>query len=294
MTFVPNPWFLALRPKTLPAAAVPVVVGIAVAWAEGTFVALPALAALVGALLIQIGTNFVNDYFDFVQGADTAARIGPTRAVAAGLLTPAAMKRAFVATFGLAFLVGIYLVVRGGWPIVIIGLASIASGIAYTAGRHSLAYVGLGDVFAFVFFGPVAVAGTHYVQALRWSETALLASIPIGCLVVAILVVNNVRDVDTDRAAGKRTLAARLGRGFGRAEYVTLLAAAFLTPVLFLATGRTGWPGLLPLLAAPLALAPLRAILGTTDGPTLNRALGQTARLLAVFGGLWAVGLGVG
>jgi 1,4-dihydroxy-2-naphthoate octaprenyltransferase len=287
-------WLLAARPKTLPAAAAPVLVGVAVAWAEGAFVVLPALAALFGALLIQIGTNFANDYFDFVQGADTAERIGPTRAVAAGLVSPAAMKRGFVVAFGLAFLVGITLVIRGGWPIVAIGLASIASGVAYTAGKHSLAYLGLGDIFAFVFFGPVAVAGTHYVQALRWSEKALLASIPIGCLVVAILVVNNVRDVDTDRAAGKRTLPARFGRGFGRVEYFVLLLAAYSLPIVFLATGRTGWPALLPLATLPLALGPLRAVLTTTDGPALNRALGQTARLLAAFGLLWAVGLAVG
>lgn len=291
---MPSPWLLAARPKTLPAAAAPVLVGIAVAWAEGVFVLLPALAALLGALLIQIGTNFANDYFDFVQGADTAERIGPTRAVAAGLLTPAAMKRGFIVAFALAFLVGIYLVVRGGWPIVAIGLASIASGIAYTAGRHSLAYLGLGDLFAFVFFGPVAVAGTHYVQALAWSPAALLASIPIGCLVVAILVVNNVRDVDTDRTAGKRTLPARFGRTFGRIEYMVLLIAAYLTPIAFLATGRAGWLTLLPLATLPLAVPPLRVVLGSTEGPALNRALAHTARLLAVFGLLWAAGLAVG
>lgn len=283
-------WLLAARPKTLPAAVVPVVVGSAVAWDLGGFRAAPAAAALLGALWIQIGTNFANDYLDFVHGADSADRIGPTRAVASGLLTPARMKAATAVAFAAAGLCGLYLAWVAGWPVVAIGLASIAAGVGYTAGgRRSLGYLGLGDLAVFLFFGPVAVAGTAYVQLLRWPPEALVASVPVGCLTVAILVVNNYRDADTDRASGKRTLAVRLGRRFARAEYVALLAVAYAVPVL------QAWPGepavLLAWLSLPLAWPPLRKLLGRPEGPALNAALAETARLLLAFGILYALGL---
>lgn len=285
-------WLRALRPKTLAAAAAPVVVGTAVAWDHGVFRPSPALAALVGALLIQIGTNFANDYFDYVQGADTETRVGPPRAIPAGLVTAREMMGATLVTFALALLVGIYLVTVGGWPIVWIGLASIASGVAYTAGGpRALGYLGLGDLFAFAFFGPVAVAGTYYVQALRWAPEAFWASVPVGALTVAILVVNNHRDAETDIAAGKRTLAVRFGRGFTRAEYVALFALAYATPVAQLLVGQEDTWVLLPWITVPFAWPPLQAMLHTVSAPALNLALGQTARLLAVFSLAYAAGI---
>ncbi|MFP3940886.1 MAG: 1,4-dihydroxy-2-naphthoate polyprenyltransferase, partial [Thermoanaerobaculia bacterium] len=289
-------WVLAARPKTLAAAVVPVAVGSAVALDAGGFAALPALAALVGALWIQVGTNFANDYFDFVHGADTADRVGPTRAVAAGLLTPAAMRAGAALAFGLATVCGLYLALHAGWPVVVIGVASVAAGVGYTAGgRWSLGYLGLGDLFVFVFFGPVAVAGTAYVQTLRWPVEALWASVPVGCLAVAVLVVNNYRDAPTDRESGKRTLAVRFGRGFARGEYVVLLAAAYAVPLFQWVLGPGAGGGgswiLLPWLCLPLAAPPLKKLFGGVDGAALNTALAETARLLVAFGGLYAVGV---
>ena len=291
---------LASRPKTLPAATAPVLVGSAVAWDQGGFALPPAAAALAVALLVQIGANYANDYFDFVQGADTDERIGPTRVVQAGLLSPRAMLAATAAVFALAMAAGLYLVLRAGWPMLWVGLASIAAALWYTAGgRWSMGYLGLGDPFAFLFFGPVAVATTCHVQTLTWPAEAFYASLPVGFLTVAILVVNNVRDIPTDRASGKRTLAVRLGRGFSIAEWSALVTAAFLAPLvhwgLGLEAGPIGGPTvLLPLLTLPLALPPLRKLLeppGAGTGPRLNRALAETARLLLVYGLLYALGI---
>ncbi|MFP4542365.1 MAG: 1,4-dihydroxy-2-naphthoate polyprenyltransferase, partial [Opitutales bacterium] len=214
-----NAWVQAARPKTLPAAVVPVALGAALAQAHDTFVLWPVVICLAFALLIQVGTNFANDYYDFRSGADTDARIGPARAVASGWITPEAMRRATGVTFVLAFAVGCLLVPYGGWGLVAIGGLSILCGIAYTGGPYPLGYNGLGDVFVFIFFGLVAVTGTYYVQALEWSLASLVASIPVGLLSVAILIVNNYRDIDTDTVAGKRTLAVRLGRRLTRAQY---------------------------------------------------------------------------
>lgn len=297
-------WLLAARPKTLAAAFVPVAVGTAVAWdlvREGppggaAFDPLAALVCLLTALLLQVGANFANDYYDFVHGADTEERVGPTRAVQAGLVTPGEMRVATAVVFGLAFLGGLYLVWVAGWPLVVIGLASIAAAIGYTAGgRRSIGYLGLGDLFVFVFFGLVAVAGTVYVQLQRWAPEAFLAAVPVGCLAVAVLVVNNYRDADTDRASGKRTLAVRFGRGFARAEYFALLAVAYAVPTIQWWTGAEGPWVVLPWLSVPLAWPPLRKLLAPVDGPNLglnlNRALGQTARLMLVFGVLYALGI---
>lgn len=290
-------WLLAARPKTLAAAFVPVAVGTAVAWdllrgRGGDFDPAAALVCLLTALLLQVGTNFANDYYDFVHGADTEERVGPTRAVQAGLVTPGEMRAATVATFALAFLGGLYLAWVAGWPLVVIGVTSVAAGIGYTAGgRHSIGYLGLGDLFVFVFFGLVAVAGTVYVQLRSWESEALLAAVPVGCLAVAVLVVNNYRDADTDRASGKRTLAVRFGRGFARAEYFLLLAVAFAVPTIQWWSGAEGPWVVLPWLAAPLAWPPLRKLLAPVDGPDLNVALGETARLMLAFGVLYAVGI---
>ncbi len=286
----PAAWFLAARPKTLPAAVAPVLVGAGIAVDRGAFAAAPAAAALVGALLIQVGTNFANDYFDHRKGVDTEDRVGPTRAVQAGLLTPRAMLAGAVAAFGAATLCGAYLTAVAGWPVVAIGLASIISGVLYTGGPVPLGYVGLGDAFVFVFFGLVAVGGTYYVQALDLAPAALLAGVAMGSLITAILVVNNLRDIDTDAASGKRTLAVRLGESGTRAEFVVLLVVAYAVPLVGVAL--YGWPrgSLLALATAPLALRPLRAVLRPRAPALLNPALGATARLSALYGLFLALG----
>jgi 1,4-dihydroxy-2-naphthoate octaprenyltransferase len=281
-------WLEAARPKTLPAAVVPVVVGTACARAAGGIAWAPALAALAGAIAIQIGTNFANDVFDAERGADGADRLGPRRAVAAGLIDAATMKRAMVLAFGAATALGAYLAWHAGWPVVAIGVASIASGIAYTGGPWPLGYHGLGDVFVMAFFGFVAVCGTAYVQLGAVPCVAVWAAVPVGALATAILVVNNLRDRDGDARAGKRTLAVRLGRRGALVEYAVLLAAAYVVP-LALAVGGRPWAAL-PLVTVPLALVRLRAVAGATGGE-LNRCLAMTAQLLLAHGVLFAVGL---
>ena len=299
-------WVIAARPQTLPAAAAPVIVGVGLALRAGAFAPLPALAALVGAALIQVGTNFANDYYDAIQGADTDDREGFTRVVASGLIEPAEVKRAMWLTFAAAILVGTYLVAVGGVPILVIGLASVAAGIAYTGGPYPLGYHGLGDLFVFVFFGVIAVTGTYYVQAAAlvgeafplWTPdgtvtlAAVVASLPIAALSTNILVVNNVRDLEEDAATGKRTLAVRFGYGFSRAQYVGLLALAYLAPFWFLARGD-GLAVLLPLVTLPLAAAVARTVLTETSGDALNPALESTGKLLAAYAVAFAVGLAV-
>jgi 1,4-dihydroxy-2-naphthoate polyprenyltransferase len=283
-------WVMAARPKTLTAALVPVLVGTALAHGLGVGRWLPALMALVGAMLIQVGTNLTNDYYDFKKGADTEERLGPVRVTQSGLISPGTVLASALGCFGLAVLTGIYLVVVGGWPIVAIGLTSVAAGYAYTGGPFPLAYHGLGDVFVFVFFGLVAVTGTYYVQALEVGAAAWWAAVPVGALGTALLVVNNLRDVSTDVKAGKRTLVVRLGATAGRAEYALLLGAAFATPLAMWGLGLASPWVLLALLSAPLAVPPLERVLGA-EGTALNPALGGTARLQLVFGLLFALGL---
>jgi 1,4-dihydroxy-2-naphthoate octaprenyltransferase len=282
-------WISAARLRTLPAAVVPVAVGTAVARAAGEIAWGPALAALAGSLAIQIGTNFANDVFDAERGADGPDRIGPTRAVAAGLISAAAMKRAMIGAFAVAAAFGVYLVAVGGWPIAALGIASIASGMAYTGGPWPLGYHGLGDVFVMGFFGFVAVCGTAYVQLGRVPALAVWASVPVGALATAILVVNNLRDRATDTRAGKRTLAVRLGRGATLVEYAALLAAAYAVP-LGLAVQGGAWLAL-PLATAPLAVARLRALAAAADGPAFNSSLAATAKLLLLHGALFAAGI---
>ena len=289
-------WLLAARPRTLPAAATPVVVGTALAAAEGRAQWGAAAAALAGSLLIQVGTNLANDYYDWKKGADTAARVGPTRATQAGLITPGAVLGGAAIAFALAALVGSYLVWLGGWPIVAIGVLALLCGWAYTGGPYPLGYNGLGDLFAFGFFGPVAVVGTFYAQTLDTSPTAWLASVPVGALVTAILVVNNLRDVAGDAVARKRTLAVRFGSGFVRREYACLVLLAFaLLPLAWIVERQVVSldAALLPLLALPLARTPLRRIRGASGG-ALNPALGETARLLLAWGLLFSAGVLVG
>jgi 1,4-dihydroxy-2-naphthoate polyprenyltransferase len=284
-------WLMASRPRTLTAAITPVVVGTALAVQAHTLNAPVALAALISAVLIQIGANFANDYYDFKQGADTPDRLGPTRVTSAGLLAPRTVARAMWLTFGLAALLGLYLIYAGGWPILAIGLASILAGILYTGGPVPLGYIGLGDVLVFIFFGLAAVGGTYYVQAHTLTPPVWFAAAAIGVLTTNILVVNNVRDADTDRVAGKRTLAVLLGRNFARGEYALLLAVAYALPfVLWLGFGMGPWV-LLALLSLPLAVRLVRTVYTAAPGPALNQALGGTAQLLAVYGVLLALGI---
>ncbi|MEI9940338.1 MAG: 1,4-dihydroxy-2-naphthoate polyprenyltransferase [Pseudomonadota bacterium] len=285
-------WLLASRPKTLSAAAVPVLVGTACASARGQVKWGPALAALLGALLLQIGANFANDVFDFEKGADTAERLGPTRAVQAGLLSARSMRRGMMLVFGLALVVGLYLTSVSGPVILLIGIASIASAIAYTGGPYPLGYHGLGDIFVFIFFGLVAVCGTALVEIGRVPALALSCALPVGALATAILVVNNLRDRVTDLSAGKRTLAVRYGRGFALGQYRALIAVSYLTPVGLALSGSTGPEVLISLISLPLALKTERAV-SATEGRALNPLLAATAKLLAVFGLLFALGLGL-
>jgi 1,4-dihydroxy-2-naphthoate polyprenyltransferase len=284
-------WVMAARPATLPAAIAPVLVGTAVAVHARHFRALPFLAALVAAVLIQIGTNFANDLFDYHKGADTTARLGPVRVTQSGLISARAVAYATALTFGAAVLVGLYLVAVGGLPILLIGLASIAAAILYTGGPWPLGYHGLGDVFVFIFFGLIAVTGTYYVQAGAVGGAAIAAAVPVGLLVTAILVVNNVRDIETDRAAGKRTLAVRLGRRASRVQYALLVALAYAMPLLLWLAHVTSWTFWLPWLTAPLAYRLIRTVSTHADGPTLNRTLKDTGRLNLLFGLLFAASL---
>jgi len=298
-------WVLAARPQTLPAAAAPVVVGAGLAWHDGVFALLPTLAAFVGAALIQIGTNFANDYYDAIQGADTEAREGFTRVTQSGLIAPQSVKRAMYLTFAAAIGVGSYLVYVGGLPILVIGLLSVVSGIAYTGGPYPLGYHGLGDLFVFVFFGVVAVMGTYYVQAtavlaaplstsippntVTW--LAFLASLPVAALSTNILVVNNIRDREEDATTGKRTLAVRFGYRFSRLQFAGLAGLAYVVPGwLWLAEGFAVTV-LLPLVTLPIAVVLTRTIWTETSGAALNPALENTGKLLAVHAALFGLGL---
>jgi 1,4-dihydroxy-2-naphthoate octaprenyltransferase len=268
----------------------PVVVGSALAAHDGKFYAPAAGICLAFALLVQVGTNFANDYHDFINGADTEKRVGPRRAVASGWVAPPVMRRAMIAVFAAAFLVGLALVDRGGPWLIGIGLASIACGIAYTAGPVPLAYVGLGDVFVFVFFGLVAVVATYFVQAGRIGGDAVLAAVPIGLLTTNILLVNNYRDVESDAAAGKRTLVVRFGRSAARIQFGLSLAVAMAVPFLFLLRGYRAWC-LLPAALAPLGIIHARRLrLGGSPGELIS-LLGDTGKLLACYAGLFALGV---
>ncbi|MEO5958695.1 MAG: 1,4-dihydroxy-2-naphthoate polyprenyltransferase [Opitutaceae bacterium] len=285
-------WLAATRPRTLPAAVAPVIVGSALAWHDGAFDGGAAALCAGFALLVQIGTNFANDYYDFVKGADTAARVGPRRAVAAGLIAPATMKRAMAAMFASAFLLGLSLVAWGGPWLLAIGVASIVCGYAYTGGPWPLGYHGLGDVFVFVFFGLVAVGATYFVQAGRVTWDAVLAGTAIGALAANILVVNNYRDFETDAAAGKRTLVVRFGRAAARAQFGAALAIALAMPVVFLASGYGGWC-LLPLAVTPLAWSHARRLRENASPGELIALLGDTGKLLGLYALLFAAGLAV-
>jgi 1,4-dihydroxy-2-naphthoate octaprenyltransferase len=285
-------WLMAARPRTLPAAIAPVLVGTAAAveavddlrW--GAFA-----AALIGSIFIQIGTNLANDYSDAKRGADTEDRLGPVRVTSAGLVAPRRVLYATWLAFGVAVVAGVYLATVAGWVILAVGGASIAAGVLYTGGPHPYGYAGLGELFVFLFFGLVAVNGSYYVQVEELDWLPFCLSISVGLLSTAILVVNNIRDIDTDRRAGKRTLAVRLGRERTRRLYAALVAGAFLLlPISLLIADGPAW-ALLALLAAPLALRPFLAVAERTDGPSLNAALAGTGAVLAAFSVLLSAGL---
>ncbi|MCP4445924.1 MAG: 1,4-dihydroxy-2-naphthoate polyprenyltransferase [Myxococcales bacterium] len=284
-------WLLASRPATLSAAVVPVSIGSAVAHALHGFALWPALAALFGAIWIQIGTNFANDVYDYKKGADTGERVGPTRAAQAGLLTPRQLFTGMFVAFGVAALCGLYLLLQSGWPIAVIGVASILSGIAYTGGPYPLGYNGLGDLFVMVFFGFVAVCGTVFVQIAVVPELAIWASIPVGALATAILVVNNIRDTDTDVLCGKRTLAVRFGRSAARLEFVVLIGSAFVVPTALVLRQELGALALLIWLSAPLAALLVKQVSSSTDSDVLNGCLKRSAILLLVHGILFTLGI---
>lgn len=284
-------WLRAARPQTLPASVIPVITGGALAHYHQLFRWDTTIVALICALLIQIGTNFANDYYDFVKGADREDRIGFTRATSAKLVTPQAMFRATYLTMALAFFIGLYLVWIAGWPIFLIGVFSLIFGVAYTGGPYPLGYNGLGDLFVFLFFGFAAVMGTYYVNTMEWSADAFWASVPVGALAVNILVVNNLRDVHQDVISGKRTLGVLLGEGALKAEYAVLAGISFAVPaVLFFSYGYSIWI-FLPLISAPACFLLLSQIFFHNDKSTLNKTLERTAQFMILFGLLFSTGI---
>jgi 1,4-dihydroxy-2-naphthoate octaprenyltransferase len=283
-------WYIAARPWTLPASVAPILVGSAVAWHEGGFHPLTAFLALITALLLQIAANFANDAIDFKRGTDTPDRVGPTRITSAGYVTYDQVMRATAITLGLAVLTGLYLVYRGGWPFLLLGLAAVICAVAYTGGPFPISYLGLGEVFVFIFFGLIAVTGTAYLQTGNFTALALAASIPSGAMNVGILIVNNYRDLGGDRIANKRTVAVRIGPEKTRIEYQVMLLATMAVPFLFWAVGWLDVWALLTALAWPLFWQ-LRQQIHTLRGPALNRTLGMTGRTSLIFSVLFSVAL---
>ena len=284
-------WLTAARPRTLPVGVAPVLVGTALAGFAHVFHPLRFVAALLGAVFIQVGTNLSNDYSDARRGADADDRLGPVRVTAGGLVPPKQVLVATYVSFGLAVLAGIYLIVVAGWLLLVVGAASILAGVAYTGGPRPYGYEGLGEVFVFLFFGIVAVAGSYFVEVkhLEWEAFAL--AVPVGLLAAAILIVNNIRDIDSDRRAGKRTLAVRMGRERTRTLFaVTVYLAFLLTPVTWIIGPAKAWV-MLPWLAMPLAARVVRVVRNHTDGPSLNAALAQSGMLQLAFCTLLAAGL---
>jgi len=283
-------WLLACRPKTLFASISPVIIGTAMAYADNGLHLQSAVAALAGAILIQIETNLANDYFDYKKGTDTEERIGPVRVMQAGLATPKQMEWAILIVLGAIIAISAYLFQRGGWPVVAIAVTSILSAIFYTAGPRPLGYVGLGDIFVFVFFGLVAVGGTYYVQVLDITWTVIVAGIAPGLLSVAVLTVNNLRDLPMDRKAGKKTLAVRFGRSFAVSEYLIAVVGAFLVPLALSIMTEDYRYSLLPVLLIFLAIPMMKTVASRTDGPSLNQALANTGLLLFAYSVVFSMG----
>ncbi len=282
-------WIDALRPKTLPAAAAPVLIGAALAFADGAIQPMVLAVTFIAAMLIQIGTNLANDYYDHFKGADTADRLGPVRATNAGLVKPSQMKAAFVIAFALAATAGLYLVYKGGLPILVIGVVSIACGVLYTAGPFALGYTGLADVFVLVFFGPVAVGGTYYLQTGTINSVVIIAGLAPGLLSTAILTVNNFRDIETDAQAGKKTLAVRFGYNFAIYEYIFCVLLGCSLPIIVCVLSGNWW-SCISLIAILFALRNIKIIRSQPNSQTLNKLLADTGKLLLVYSILFSVG----
>ncbi len=283
-------WILGSRPKTLPAAAAPVIVGSAVAFAEHGFRFWPALAALIGSLMLQIGANLANDVFDFEKGADQHGRLGPLRVTQARLLSPREVKTGMWITFAIAAICGIYMAVVSSWVILLIGVLAVIAAIAYTGGPFPYGYRGLGELFVFIFFGVAAVCGTYYAQTKTVSQLAWLASLPVGLLIVAILVVNNVRDYESDKAANKRTLAVKFGLEWAQKEFIVVTTLAFIV-VTLMSISKIASPWvLLTWLSVPLVFSISNSVL-KERGKILNKTLAETGRLTLLFSLLFAIGL---
>ncbi|MCK5000303.1 MAG: 1,4-dihydroxy-2-naphthoate polyprenyltransferase [Anaerohalosphaera sp.] len=283
-------WIESARPKTLFAALAPVMIGAALAYADGGVHVVSLILIVVSATLIQIGTNLANDYYDFMKGADTADRRGPTRATQAGLVSPVAMRNAFLATFGLAVFVGFFLVLRGGVPILVIGSVSVVCGILYTAGPYPLSYIGIADFFVLVFFGPVAVGGTYYLQRGTINPVVIAAGLAPGLVSVAILTVNNFRDYETDKTANKKTLVVRFGRSFGIFEYIFCFAFAMAIPIYLCISVNDHYYSLLSLLILPFVGMAVTTMRSNPSPEVLNKLLAGTARLLIIFSVLFSIG----
>ncbi len=276
-------WLLAIRPKTLPAAIAPVIIGTAMAFGDGLHHFPSAGLALCAALLIQIGTNLANDYFDYIKGTDTPERIGPVRVTQSGLIKPTIIKRAFFFVFLSALAITVTLLQRAGWPILVIGILSVLSGLFYTAGPRPLGYMGLGEIFVFIFFGPVAVTGTYYIQSLEINLAVILAGLAPGLLSSAILIVNNIRDIEGDAKANKRTLAVRFGRRFAQLEYMIVSLLAFLTPVIVFLLTEDHQNILYSVFLCLLLTPSIQMICCHQDGASLNLALSYTAKILIIY-----------
>lgn len=285
-----NNWFLAIRPKTLPASISPVLIGTAMATGDGIHHLPTAFLCLLGALLVQIGTNLANDYFDFKKGIDTTDRVGPLRVTQAGLIKPWQMMTAIVVVFGLSALTAYFLFLRGGWPIAAIGILGILSGIFYTAGPKPLSTLGLGDIFVLVFFGPVAVAGTYYVQSFEINLAVILAGLAPGLISTAILTVNNLRDMETDKKAGKKTLAVRFGKTFAQMEFFYCIVGASLIPVLIYALIQDHLPILVCSITTILAAPLIKNIFDPSEKNSLNHTLDSTGKLLVIYSVLFSIG----
>ncbi len=283
-------WILASRPKTLLAALVPVIIGTSIAIYSGKENFLAALIALICSVLIQVGTNFVNDLYDFLSGADNEERKGPVRVLASNLITTKEMKTAIVIVFSATFILGLYLVHISTYITLLIGLLSIFAGIAYTAGPYPLAYNGLGDVFVFLFFGVIGTVGTYYVQAVEITPLAFWASIPVGALITNILVVNNYRDIEEDRTVGKNTLSVKMGKKFTRYQYLVFVVLSYLVLFVVYFTFKRSIYIFLPFLTIPMAVKLIKMIF-TYQGEQLNKTLELTAKLSAIYGLLFAVGI---
>jgi 1,4-dihydroxy-2-naphthoate polyprenyltransferase len=283
-------WFLAARSKTLLAAVVPVMVGSSLAIYSGFFFLPYSIVALLCSILIQIGTNYTNDLYDYLKGSDTKERKGPIRVLSAGLISVQEMKRGIFIVFLITFLLGLYLVYSAGWVILIIGLISIVAGLAYTAGPFPLAYNGLGDVFVFLFFGIVGTMGTFYLHHQQFTLLSFIISLPVGALITNILIVNNYRDIDEDRAAGKKTLAVILGNTFSKIEFIVLLIISFLVPLSLFFTYDFSYWIFLPYLTIPIAIILIK-MLNEYRGKELNKTLELTAKFSALYGLLFSIGI---